>query len=281
MIDCAYYNGVITPYDSAVIPLSDRSVFFAESVYDVMIGRNGIPYQLSEHLSRLTENANAIGLHNLPSTDEIYEAIDITLEESQADSFVLYVQLSGDAKRRSHSRCDSKANLLITATCNEAPEKLDFCRAISLPDQRYGYCNLKTTNLLPAVLSIADAESQGTDVAIFQKNGMVTEASHANVSIIRDGALFTHPKDNSVLPGISELNLIKACKELGMRHIRQAFSIDELTDADLVMLTSTTKLIKICSELDGKALKCKDVCAATEIFRRMRADFLKNTEAKC
>ena len=46
MKDLAYYNGVYTPYDAACIPLSDRSIFFSDAVYDVIIGSGKKPYQI-------------------------------------------------------------------------------------------------------------------------------------------------------------------------------------------------------------------------------------------
>ena len=94
MRDFAFYNGVFTPYDSAVIPLSDRSIFFADAVYDVILGRCGIPYQIDEHLERLMKNANAIGLGEEALKSEIIEAIDVLLEEAEVDDFMLYIQLS-------------------------------------------------------------------------------------------------------------------------------------------------------------------------------------------
>ena len=36
---------------------------------------------------------------------------------------------------------------------------------------------------------------------MFVRDGWVTESSHANVSILKDGVFITHPLDNLVLPG--------------------------------------------------------------------------------
>ena len=277
MLEYAYYNGVITPYDSAVIPLSDRSIFFAEAVYDVMIGRNGIAYQLDEHLLRLISNAKRIGLGSMMSEKKLKEEIKFTLDESMADNFLLYVQLSANQSRRTHSRTDDQTNLLITVTNFSVPDKLEKISAILLPDLRYSYCDIKTTNLLPSVLSIREAEKRESDIAIFHKDGIVTEASHANVSIIKDGLLISHPKDNSVLPGISELNLIRACENLGIKCARRFFAVEDLLDADAVLVSSTTKLVRICSMVDGIPLHCKDMSTIATIFEAMQRDLLEKT----
>ena len=278
MRDYAFYNGVFTPYDACVIPLSDRSIFFGDAVYDVILGRNGIPYQLDEHLDRLLKNARQIGLDDIPQRATVKEAISSVIELSEADCFMLYVQLSGNERRRKHLRDCGDVNLLITITAADIPERIETVSAITMQDNRYGYCNLKTTNLLPAVLSMSEASRAGADFAIFHKNGLVTECSAANVSIIKNGGLITHPLDTSILPGISERNLIRVCSELGIPHSRREFSVCELFEADAVLITSTTKLVKVCDRLDGVSLRCERDGLTQEIFRLMAEDFVKNTQ---
>lgn len=277
MRDYAYYNGVFTPYDSAVIPLSDRSIFFADAVYDVILGRCGIPYQIDEHLERLMKNANAIGLGDNALKSEIIEAIDVLLEEAEADDFMLYIQLSARQKRRCHSRDELGSNILLTVTSAEIPVRLGFISAITLPDLRHAYCNVKTTNLLASVLSVMDAEALGCDTAIFRRGSMVTEASASNVSILKDNLLITHPLDRSILPGISELNLIRAAKKLEIGHERREFSVNEMMNADAVILSSTTKLIRMCQSIDGVELPSSGYEVVSSIFNEMLSDLPRRT----
>lgn len=277
MRDFAYYNGALTPYDAATIPLSDRSIFFADAVYDVIIGRNGIPYQIDEHFSRLMRNADSIGLEGAPSKQELTEATELLISESNADSFILYVQISAKQKRRYHARDEYGTNLLMTVTPAQIPDELYYTSAITLPDQRHSYCNLKTINLLPSVFSIMDAEAMECDTAIFTKGSEVTEASAANVSVIIGNTLLTHPRDRSVLPGISEINLISAAKKLGLTHIESIFTADDMMIADAVLLTSTTKLVRICRSIDGKPLECRGYELANALFKEMLTDLLLKT----
>ena len=278
MRDFAFYNGVFTPYDACVIPLSDRSIFFGDAVYDVILGRNGIPYQVDEHLDRLLENARRIGLEDIPERATVKKTVSSVIELSEADCFMLYMQLSGNERRRKHLRDCGDVNLLITITAADIPERLETVSAITMQDDRYGYCNLKTTNLLPAVLSMSEASRAGVDLAIFHKNGLVTECSAANVSIIKSGQLITHPLDTSILPGISERNLIRVCCELGIPQLSREFTVSEMYEADAVLITSTTKLAKLCDRLDGVSLRCGRDGLTQEIFKLMAEDFVKNTQ---
>ena len=273
MIDYAYYNGIFTPYDSACIPFSDRSIFFGDAVYDVVIGRGKKAYQLDLHLDRLYRNAERIGLMELPRSSEIYEVVDTLLAESSADEFTLYLQFSAGSRRRNHARVGKGANTLITVTHCDIPTALEAVIAITLPDNRHGLCDVKTVGLLPAVLSVEEAQRRDADIAIFHKNGTVTECSYANLSILTGGTLITHPYNSEILPGITQANLISLCKEIGIPHVSRPFSVNEMFCADAVLMTSTTKLIKICTEVDKRPLQvsCRDL--ADRLFEGLRANF--------
>lgn len=277
MIDYAYYNGVFTPYDSCCIPISDRAITFGEAVYDVVIGRRGTPYQLNEHLERLLGNAQKIGLSDIPEKEVLEDAVSMLLSEAEADEFTLYLQLSGNAVRRQHTRSENSVNTLITVVASDIPTKPGFTEAITLPDLRHGYCNVKTTNLLPAVLSIERAMRVGADLAIFEKDGYVTECSHANVSIVQGDTLVTHPLDTSILPGIAERNLVRVAGEMGIKHEIRKFTLREMLYAELVLITSTTKLIKVCKRINGTELYRSNAELAERIFDAMRADLIAKT----
>lgn len=272
MNEYAYYNGVFTPYDAAAIPLSDRSIFFGDAVYDVVVGRGKSLYQFDEHIERILRNAASIGLDRLPTKKAIAEAADTLLELASADEFMLYVQLSSDAARRAHSRGGKNVNLLMTVTECKLPTDLCDIRAITLPDMRHRFCDLKTTGLLPAVLSVEEAKRRGADIAIFHREGTVTECSYANVALLKDGTVVTHPLDRDILPGITQDNLERGCEVLGIAHESRTFTVEELYSADAVMISSTTKLIKICTELDGVTLDVSKRDTVKALFDVLRAD---------
>ena len=277
MKEYAYYNGIFTPYDACCIPISDRSIFFGDAVYDVVIGRNGVPYQLDAHIERLMKNARRIGLVNMPKNDELKAVASEIIGLSESDIFTLYMQLSGNGARRSHTRSTGEVNVLMTVTEAEIPRELGYVSAITKADERHGYCDVKTTNLFPAVLSVADAELQGADTAIFHKGGLVTECSAANISILKNGELITHPLDNTILPGISQENMKRTCGNIGVKVTVRTFTAEEMLSADAVLVTSTTKLVKICNRIDGRDLVCRDFDTVLKIFDAMLYDLSRET----
>ena len=67
MTSYAYYNGQFGKRDEIKIPLSDRSIFFGDAVYDTAIGcYDRILWEI-EHIERLLCNAQRLGIeHKYP-----------------------------------------------------------------------------------------------------------------------------------------------------------------------------------------------------------------------
>ena len=88
--------------------------------------------------------------------------------------------------------------------------------------------------------------------------GRVTECAHSNVHILKRGVLCTAPTDELILPGIARAHLIRACKKLEIPVSETAFTLDELYDADEIIVTSSSNLCLYANEIDGKAAGGKD-----------------------
>lgn len=277
MKDPTYYNGVICPYDSVAIPLSDRSIFFADSIYEVMIGRNSKIYQFNEHFARLVKNCASIGLNFETSQKELSEIVDELISLGGYDEFSLYIQVSANSKKRAHLRGFEKANLLVAITQINVPDTPNKVKAITYPDLRYGYCNLKTTNLLPSVLSINEAVSMNADLSIFHRGNTVTECSHANIAILIKGKLKTPPLNKNILPGITRSTLIETCKKMNIECLEKRLCLSELFEADAVLISSTTKLLQICTEIDGIVLPTAAESLAKLLFDAIHSDFFIKT----
>ncbi len=268
----AYYNGIFSDIEDAAIPLSDRSLFFGDAVYDVATGCAEGIYLLSEHTERILENGARLGMPNLPSQDHLEGIILECAHRSGLNEFLVYFQLSRDFASRVHSaeKC-KKTNILITVTPFELYNKNEYVKLISREDLRYGYCDIKSVNLLPAVIAASDTERLGADECVFIRNGTVTECAHSNIAIINRGMLITHPADCRILPGITRRHLISHARNRGITVCETEFSRAQLFSADEVIITSTTKGMRRCREIDGVAVGCK----APSIFYLLDSDFKK------
>lgn len=267
MSSYAYYNGKFGHLSEISIPLTDRAIYFGDGIYDAAIGINGGIFLLDEHVSRLLGNADKIKLKHQFTQEKLEQILKETVIRSGISDFFLYFQLTRDGKIRTHSalECES-ANLLVTVkdlTLGKSDELLDL---ITFEDKRYRYCDIKTLNLLPSVLASTEAERHGCAEAVFHRGNTVTECAHSNVSILKSGKLITHPTDDKILPGITRRHLLMGCDKVGIPYEERAFSLDELFDADEILVTSTSKLCARAGRIDGKIVGGRDKKNALALY---------------
>ena len=274
----AYYNGEIAPLSDVKIPLSDRSVFFGDAVYDAAIGRSGGLYLEEEHLERFFRSAALAGITLKYTADELSHIIHATVSASELTEYFVYLQLSARGEARTHKRPPLyTSNLLVTVTPYSLPPEEKSLSLILFPDKRYGYCNLKTTNLLPAVLASDKAARDGADEAVFVKGSKVTECAHSNIFILKNRRLFTHPEGDEILSGISRRRLISIGERLGIETAEIPFEKEALFSADEILITSTTKLCLRASFIDGTPVGGGDKSTAERLISEVRYDYFRAT----
>ena len=123
------------------------------------------------------------------------------------------------------------------------------------------------------------AEAAGCAEAVFYRpGGRVTECAHSNIHILKGGTLYTAPTDHMILPGIARAHLLRACSALDIPYREEAFSLDDLFDADEVIVTSSSNLCLRADRIDGRPVGGRDLA----LFERLRAylleEFLAATE---
>ena len=271
----AYYNGVLGGRDEIRLPLSDRSVFFGDAVYDAAIVANGRIIWEDEHIDRLTANAARLEIATDTNQGELKNTLRRVVKKSNIKDAFLYFQISRNSLKRIHSATEcKKSNLLITVEKFTLPNPEHPLSLITFPDERYGYCDIKTVNLLPSVLAASQADKKGCDEAVFIRNGIVTECSRSNIFIIKNGVLKTHPRSNRILPGIARQKIIDACEKLSIAVCESEFTLSELFDADEIIVSSTTKLCLGANSVDGIAVGGKNPHLQQKIYSELYKDFV-------
>lgn len=268
----AYYDGIYSNIEDVKIGLHDRSVYFGDAIYEVVLGGNRCCYQLERHLDRLYKNLDKIGVNHPNGMKEI---IDRLIESSNTMFFYLYIQVSRRGKERLHAP-ENYSDYVLLITLNEAsPEEYKKgVNITSLKDKRYEYCSIKTTNLLPSVLASIFAQKNGCDEAVFIREGIVTECAKSNIFIIKNKNVYTHPLCDHILDGITRENVLSLSSYLGLSVKEAPFSYDEMLAADEVFITSTTKLARRVLQIDKTKLKCSDPSTLCAIQAKLYSDFL-------
>jgi D-alanine transaminase len=150
-------------------------------------------------------------------------------------------------------------------------------RCITLEDTRFYHCNIKTLNLLPNVIATQKTVEAGMDEAILHRGDIVTECAHSNISILKDGTLITHPADNLILAGTGRAHLLEACKKLGISIVERNYTVDELMNADEILITSASALCMRVLEVDQQAVGGKASATVKALQDDLLRDFLEKT----
>ncbi len=274
----AYYNGNFCDFSNVRIPLSDRCVFFGDGVYDAAIGKNGAVYLEKEHIDRFFENAERLKIKLSLSKAELSQLLKEVIKKNSFEEYFLYFQLTRTLGERLHAYTeDSGSSLLITVKPHKLPPHEKKLKLITTEDIRYRMCNVKTLNLLPAVLASKNAEERGCDEAVFIKDGFVTECAHSNIFAVKDGVLYTHPNGPLILPGITRKRVLFFCDRLGIEYKEKEFTKEQLFTADEILVTSTTKLCLKADEIDGVKISKGNAkfSVSDAIMQALREDFLQ------
>lgn len=260
MKSIAYYNGQTGAPDELMVPFNDRSHFFGDGVYDAAMGANGKIFLLEEHLDRFYSSAAAFRINVPMGRDELSALLlDLLAQVDGPSQFVYWQVTRAYASERAHEfNAEAPGILWVLINQEDIADPQRQLKLITLPDTRYEHCNAKTLNLLPAVMNAQVAREAGADEAVLHRNGIVTECAHSNVLILKDGVLYSHPNDEFILRGIAKTHLIQAAYRAAVPVIERPFTLDELFDADEVIVTSSSHLCSIACEIDGEAVGGRD-----------------------
>lgn len=274
-----YYNGKFGELEDMSIPMNDRVCWFGDGVYDAGPCRNYKIFAIDEHIDRFFNSAGLLKI-KMPVTKEELKALlhDMVLKMDTGDLFVYY-QVTRGTGIRNHAFTEGIGNLWISLTPAEISDGIAPIRMITTEDTRFFHCNIKTLNLIPSVMAAQRAKEAGCQESVFYRpGGRVTECAHSNVHIIQDGMLRTAPTDNLILPGIARAHLIRMCKKLEIPVNETAFTLDDLYQAEEVLVTSSSNLCLHASEIDGKPVGGKQ----PELLERIRKALLDEFyEATC
>ena len=123
---------------------------------------------------------------------------------------------------------------------------------VTYPDIRWSRCDIKTVNLIPAVLAKQHAVDNGVFESIFVRDGTITEGSHTNCFGVIDGELRTYPASNFILGGVTRDVTIELAHELGIPFEARPFHVQDLPRLEEFFVTGTTTDVMPVVQLDGQ-----------------------------
>lgn len=256
----AYFNGNFLEKNQIRIDPDDRGFLFADGIYEVIRTYNGRLFRAEEHARRMQHGARALRFDETKIPDMIAIAEEL-LDRNDLRSgghALIYCQITRGAAPRSHAFPPSETPFTVYATArrltSRKEEQVRGIETITVPDQRWSRCDIKSIALLPNTLAHQQARDAGAVEAIFVRNGTVQEGSHSNVLIVKNGIVETPPLTNCVLAGITRQFVLELCRDTGIPYRETPVFLKDFYTADEAMVTGTSLEITPVVRSDGKTI---------------------------
>ncbi|MDD3115439.1 MAG: aminotransferase class IV, partial [Anaerovibrio sp.] len=210
--------------------------------------------------------------------EELGKLLTDLLKQVEGETHFVYWQVTRGVAPRDHAYSkDMIGKLWVWIKQSKAGDPKKELKLIVRPDTRFQHGNAKTLNLLPAVAGTQLAVSQGADECVLHRDGLVTECCHSNIQILKDGMLITHPDDQFILRGIAKTHMTEACRRLGITVMERAFTLEEMYEADEVIVTASSKMCQHAAEIEGRKVGGKDPETLHRIEQAVIQEYLDYT----
>ncbi len=269
-----WLNGRFMPLEQATVPVLDRGFIFGDGIYEVVPVYDRKPFRWPNHRARLVRSLGRISIVD-PMTDRQWLALinDLIEKHPWQDQFI-YVQVTRGVARRDHL-FPAGVTPTVFAMCSPLvplPDRFlnEGIDVVSLPDERWLNCDIKSISLLGNVLARqAAADAHATECLMF-RDGLLTEGSASNIWIVRDGNVYAPHVDRRILEGIRVGLMGELCAAEGVALEFRNVTREETRRADEILVTSATKEIVAATRLDGEPVGDG---RPGPVFRRLHAAY--------
>ena len=252
----AYVNGRYVPHREAAVHIEDRGYQFADGVYEVVPVYNGILVDEDLHLDRLDRSLSELRIAEPMSRPALKLVSRELMRRNGLSNGFLYMQVTRGVAPRDHKfPKDAKPALVMTTrqTKPHSQQLLDEgLKVITVPDQRWDRCDIKSVSLLPNILGKQAAVEAGAYEAWqVDREGKVTEGTSTNAWIVtKEGTLVTRPAQSGILRGITRQVVIELAAREGIGFEERPFSVEEAKTAREAFITAASTIVMPVVRID-------------------------------
>jgi branched-chain amino acid aminotransferase len=248
-----YFEGGFVPMRDAKVSVMTHAFMYGTAVFEGIRGYWNAEQEqlygvfLREHMERITRSSRILLMEPIPPVDEL---VSIAVEVARRNGFRedVYIRPQVYKKDRSigvrlhhlehdlsmiavpfgnYIDVDSGVRIMTSSWRRNADEALPARGKIV-----GGYVNM--------AFQKSEAEMNGFDEAlVLTPSGHASEASAANLFMVRDGTVITPPVYDDILEGITRTAILRLAADLGIRSEIRSIDRSELYVADEVFLCGT------------------------------------------
>ena len=262
----AYFEGDYVPLRDAKVSIMTHAFMYGTATFEGIRGywnpEQGTLYALfvREHAERIRNSAKILLMEGLPSTDELVAIIVETARRNhfREDVYIrpsFYKSTKAIGVRLHHLEHElyvittpfgnyidiEKGVRVMTSTWRRNADEALPARGKIVG----GYVNM--------AFQKSEAELNGFDEAlVLTPSGHASEASAANLFVVRDGVLITPPVSDDILEGVTRRAMITLARDLGIPVEVRSIDRSELYVCDEVFLCGTGVQVSPVIEVDHR-----------------------------
>jgi len=255
----AYVNGRFVRHADAAVHIEDRGYQFSDGVYEVWAVFGGKLVDSIGHFARLKRSLGELSIAEPMSEGALRIVLAETVRRNRVREGLIYLQVTRGVAPRDHPFPDPAPAPALVITAKSVDPRAAEQRAergaavITMPENRWGRCDIKTIGLLPNVLAKQAAREAGAVEAWFVDDlGLITEGASSNAWIVdQSGALRTRNIQANILRGVTRASLLKLASDLGLQLEERPFTPDEAKGAREAFITGAGTLVLPIVRIDN------------------------------
>lgn len=283
MTRVVYVNGQYLPYRQAGVHVEDRGFQFADAIYEVCEVDQGRLVDETRHMERLERSLGELRIAMPMSRRALGHVLREIVRRNRVRTGLVYLQVTRGAAPRDFPFPNGDVAPTVVCLARRVDGAKREARAEAgiavrtLPDVRWGRCDIKTVMLLPAVLAKEAAAVDGAQEAwLVDDDGFITEGASSNAWIVdQSGTVITRPTGNAILPGVTRRSLFDLLIEEKIPFAERPFRVEDALSAREAFITSASGTVMPVVSINGRTIGNGH---PGELTRRLRSKFHQAVE---
>ena len=260
----AWVDGKIVPANEARISVLDHGFLYGDGVFEgIRVTPAGI-FRFDDHMKRLATALRAVGIEISGGMDRISDvAREATRAWGKRHGYLrLIVSRGAGGLGLDPASCLNPTIVCIAAGPGRlSPEKASrgvdlITSSLRRPPGDVLDPRVKSLNYLNNVLAKREANLRGADDAlVLNAQGLIAEATAANVFALSGNRLLTPPPTDGALEGLTRRTILEIGTELGFDVCERSIGRFDLFAAESVFYTGTRAGIVPVASLDGSPIE--------------------------
>lgn len=272
-----FLDGLMIPATNVLAQALTPGILSGRGVFETMRSYRGNIFALEEHLQRLFQSLEALGLQAPCSQKKMKFYLQETLRLNRLKNarLRLVIWRSKQGVRISIAAFSYKPALQRKYKQGFRAMFSDICR-----NERAQESRIKSINYLPLLLAHRQARAQKRDEAILlNRKGFLAEGSKTNIFFISQGILKTPHVACGCLEGITRQKVFQIADQQKIQYQQGHFLPQHLLEADEAFCTNSLIEIMPLTRVQGTKIGLGTVGLITKqimsAYRRQVQNFLK------